>query len=85
MTINEKFDELISNLLNSLEEIQAAAIVDKDGLIIFSKIRGMDKEDEGIGTITTVFESFIERVKKDLGTVTNFVNITLIDENKYCF
>jgi len=85
MTINEKFDELISNLLNSLEEIQAAAIVDKDGLIIFSKIRSLDKEDERIGTITTVFESFIERVKKDFSTVTNFINITLIDDNKFLF
>ncbi len=85
MAISDKFNELISNLLNSLEEIQAAAIVDKDGLIIFSKIKGLDKEDEGIGTITTVFESFIERVKKDFETVTNFVNVTLIDENKFLF
>jgi small GTP-binding protein len=85
MAKTDKFDELISNLFNSLEEIQAVAIVDKDGLIIFSKIKGMNKEDEEIGTITTVFESFIERVKKDFGKVTNFVNITLIDENKFLF
>ena len=85
MAINDKFNELISNLLNSLEEIQAVAIVDKDGLIIFSKIRNMDKEDDEIGTITAKFDSFIERIKKDFGTATNFVNITLVDEKKFLF
>ena len=85
MAINDKFNELISNLLNSLEEIKAAAIVDKDGLIIFSKIKGIDKEDDEIGTITAVFDSFIGRIKKDFGTASNFVNITLVDDNKFLF
>ncbi len=85
MGITDKFNELISNLLNSLEEIQAAAIVDRNGLIIFSKIKGMDKEDDKIGTVTATFDSFIERIKKDFGAATNFVNVTLVDENKYLF
>ena len=85
MGITDKFNELISNLLNSLEEIQAAAIVDRNGLIIYSKIKGMDKEDDEIGTVTATFDSFIERIKKDFGAATNFVNVTLVDENKYLF
>jgi len=85
MAKTDKFNELISNLLNSLEEIQAAAIVDRNGLIIFSKIKGMDKEDDKIGTVTATFDSFIERIKKDFGAATNFVNVTLVDENKYFF
>ncbi len=85
MAISDKFNELISNLLNSLEEIQAVAIVDKDGLIIFSKIRNMNEEEDEIGTITAKFDSFIERIKKDFGTATNFVNITLVDEKKFLF
>ncbi|QEE16516.1 GTP-binding protein [Promethearchaeum syntrophicum] len=84
MGINDQFNELISNLLSSLEEIKAAAIVDKDGLLIFSKIKGMDKDDE-IGTVTAVFDSFIGRIKKDFGTASNFINITLVDENKFMF
>ncbi len=85
MSINDKFNELISNLLNSLEEIQATAIVDRNGLIIFSKIRSMGKVDDEIGTVTAVFDSFIERIKKDFGTATNFVNITLVDDKKFLF
>ena len=85
MAKTNKFDELISNLLDSLKEIQAAAIVDRNGLIIFSKIKDMDKEDDEIGTVTAMFDSFIERIKKDFGAATNFINITLVDENKYLF
>ena len=84
--INDKFNEIISNLLNSLEQIQAVAIVDKDGLIIYSKIRDISNEDdEKIGTVTAMFDSFIERIKKDFRTATNFVNITLVDEKKFLF
>ena len=85
MAINDKFNELISNLLDSLEEIKAAAIVDRNGLIIFSKIKDVDKEDDEIGTVTAMFDSFIERIKKDFGAASNFVNITLVDENKFLF
>ncbi|MHA1718924.1 MAG: GTP-binding protein [Promethearchaeota archaeon] len=85
MAISDKFNELISNLLNSLEEIKAAAVVDRDGLIIYSKIRDIDKDEDEIGTVTAMFDTFIGRIKKDFGTATNFLNITSVDENKFLF
>ncbi len=85
MSTTEIFDKLIGNLMESISLIQATAIVDNDGLIIYSKIRDPETHDEIIGTVTAVFKEFIERIKKDFGSAESFVNVSTIDDKKFVF
>ncbi|MHA1744818.1 MAG: GTP-binding protein [Promethearchaeota archaeon] len=81
----ERFDQLIESLMNTNSDIRAIAIVDKDGLIIHSKLREQETDENIIGTVTAVFDSFIQRIKTDFGSAEDFVNIITVDENKILF
>ena len=85
MSTQQIFEALLSNLMNSIGEIKAAAIVDRNGLIIHSKLRVENAGDDIIGTVTAVFDSFIARVKADFGSAENFLNVMSVDQNKFVF
>lgn len=85
MSTSELFDKLIGNLMHSLPLVKAAAIVDDNGLIIYSNLRNPEEKDDVIGTVTAVFKDFIDRIQKDFGSADNFVNVSTIDENKFVF
>ncbi|WP_457558185.1 GTP-binding protein [Candidatus Harpocratesius sp.] len=85
MNDTEMFDNLITQLMAEITEIQASAIVDRDGLIIYSKLRNTQAEDDAIGAVTAVFDSFIARIKTDLGSAKEFVTILSVDQNKMLF
>ncbi len=88
-TTTELIDSLISEMMQEIPMITASAVVDKDGLIIYSKFQGAaaegDAEDENIGVVTAVFDSFIARVRKDLGATKSFLNIMTVDTHKMMF
>ena len=79
------FDQLISNLMEKNTDIISAAIVDQNGLIIHSKMRDEDTDDDVIAATTSVFDIFISRVKKEFGSAEDFVNIITVGENKFLF
>lgn len=85
MSKTDIFKELIDNLMKSIPLIKAVAIVDNDGLIIFSSLQNPDDNDDVIGTVTAVFKDFIERIKTDYGSAESFVNVSTIDEKKFVF
>ncbi|WP_371803998.1 GTP-binding protein [Candidatus Lokiarchaeum ossiferum] len=85
MSTHELFSSLISNIMQTIEEITAAAIVDHDGLIIASMLRDPAAEEDIIGTVTAVFDTFINRVKKDFGSTESFVSIMSVENKKFVF
>lgn len=82
MSTTQLLESLIAEFMKSIPLIKATAVVDKDGLIIYSKIRDTDTNDDAIGAVTAVFDSFLARIKSDLGATKDFVNIITIDDNK---
>ena len=82
---SELFNQLISNLMKISPEIRATTIVDRDGLIIHSQMRDEDTDEDIIAATTSVFDIFINRVKKDFGSAEDFVNLMTVDENKFVF
>lgn len=81
----ELFETLLTNLVNGVNGIKAAAIVDKEGLIISSKLSEHSGSDDIIGSVTAVFENLISRVKTDFGSAEDFVNTMSVDKNKFVF
>ncbi|MHA1584180.1 MAG: GTP-binding protein [Promethearchaeota archaeon] len=85
MVKQERLEELMENLMEALPTIEAAAIVDRNGLIIYSKLRNPESEDDILGTVTAVFDSFIDRLKLDFGSAGEFLNVMKVDQNKFMF
>jgi Ras-related protein Rab-1A len=81
----DQFNSLLSNLVNALDGIKAAAIVDKDGLIIASQLRDKTGDEDVIGSVTAMFDTFISRIKSDFGSAEDFLNIITVDQNKIVF
>ncbi len=81
----QQLGALLKNLIDAIDGIKAAAIVDKEGLIIASALKDTSGNEDIIGSITAVFDSFISRVKTDFGSAEDFVNIMTVDQNKMVF
>ncbi|MHA1613165.1 MAG: GTP-binding protein [Promethearchaeota archaeon] len=88
-TTTDLIESLVGEMMRDIPMIIASAVVDKDGLIIYSKFRDAavdgDTNDENIGVVTAVFDTFISRVRKDLGATQTFLNIMTVDKNKMMF
>ncbi|MFX0030239.1 MAG: GTP-binding protein [Candidatus Hermodarchaeota archaeon] len=75
-------EELLSNLLNEIEDLSAALVLDLDGLVIAKKsISGFD--EELIGAIMGILEQTINRIKKY--TETSFGSGTLVTNELQLF
>ncbi len=57
---------LLTNLMNTVNEISATAVVLRNGLIVASEIRDPQTQDELIGALTASFDRVIMRVQKDM-------------------
>lgn len=84
-TDTELFERLISEMMEQIPEIKASAITDRDGLIIYSKLRNTSTEDEAIGAVTAVFDGFVNRFKNDLGSAKEYTTIISVDNQKMLF
>ncbi|MHA1673266.1 MAG: GTP-binding protein [Promethearchaeota archaeon] len=85
MSTTDLIDSLVGEMMREIPLITASAVVDKDGLIIYSKFQDTNADDATIGVVTAVFDSFIARVRQDLGATQNFLNIMTVDNNKIMF
>lgn len=85
MSTSRNFDQLLSNLLTANEEIRAVAVVLRNGLVVASKLRDENTDEDLLAATTAVFDIFIKRVKKDFGSAENFINIMTVDDNKFLF
>ena len=81
----ELLEKLVENLMNALKEIESIVVADREGLIIISKTREEEENDAEMGATTAVFDSFIERIKKDFGSAEDFLNVTTVNDKKFLF
>ena len=75
----------LTNYLNEVEGVYAVAACDRDGLIIASEGREDAGSENVIGVISTILDGYIERIKSEFGTESNFFNITTTGDKKFAY
>ena len=78
------FRTLLKGFMDDVAGVEAVAIVDRDSLIIASESRE-ETEAETIGVISVMMDSYFERIKREFGTESNFLNITVTENKKFAF
>lgn len=68
-----------------VDGVEAVVICDRDGFTIASESREESESDSLIGGISAAIDSSIDRIKKEFGTESNFLNITSIGNKKFAF
>lgn len=75
----------LTKYLNEVEGVLAVAACDRDGLIIASEGREDAGSENVIGVISTILDGYIERIKSEFGTESNFFNITTTGDKKFAY
>lgn len=79
---------LLENYMFEVDGVGACAICDREGLIIASKSREKDdkESDSVIGAISAFIDKYIDKIKDEYQTQSNFFNITSMEDKKlaYC-
>ena len=70
-----------------VDGVEAVAICDRNGLIIAteSKEESENENESLIGVISAIIDSSLDRIKKEFGTESNFLNITSTGDKKFAF
>ncbi len=71
--------------MNDIAGVIAVAICDRDGFIIASEDRAEFNNEPIIGVLSAVLDSYIERIKNEFGTESNFMNITTTGDKKFAY
>jgi small GTP-binding protein len=85
MSSSQKYEKILTNLLEADKKIKAIVVTLRNGLVIASKIRDADTDEELVAATTSVFDIFMNRVKKDFGSANDFINMMTVDANKFLF
>lgn len=83
MTKSALLEELLGNLLDALQ-LDACAVVDRDGLIIAS-VTAEGMNDDQVGAVTAMADKMVGRIKAEFGGQKSFFTITAVGEKKYAF
>ena len=79
---------LLENYMFQVDGVAAVAICDREGLIIASKSREKDdkESDSVIGAISAFIDKYVDKIKNEYQTQSNFFNITSMEDKKlaYC-
>lgn len=80
-------NEILLNYMYEIDGVAAVAICDRDGFIIASESK--DKESSGtdsvMGAISAFLDIYIDRIKSEYQTQSNFFNITSMEEKKFAY
>ena len=68
-----------------VDGVEAVAICDRNGLIIAAESKEESESDSLIGVISAIIDSSLDRIKKEFGTESNFLNITSTGDKKFAF
>ena len=71
--------------MNDVAGVIAVAICDRDGFIIASEDRAEFNNESIIGVLSAVLDSYIDRIKNEFGTESNFMNITTTGDKKFAY
>jgi small GTP-binding protein len=78
---------LLKNYMYEVDGAAAVAICDRDGFIIASESKEKKKEDADsvMGAISAFLDIYIDRIKNEFQTQSNFFNITSMQDKKFAY
>jgi small GTP-binding protein len=81
------FKPILKNYITDVEGVLGVAVYDRNGLIISSQFREKIGEDAEsvLGAVSAVLDSYIDRIKSEFNTKSNFFNITSTTDKKFIF
>ena len=79
--------DLLENYMFNVDGAVAVAICDRDGFIIQSesKEKGVKDSDSIMGAISAFLDIYIDRIKSEYQTESNFFNITSMQDKKFAY
>jgi small GTP-binding protein len=83
--VENLFRTLLRNYMNDVNGVEAVAVCDRDGLIIASESKEEAESESVIGVISVVLDSYMDRIKREFGTESDFFNITSTADKKFAF
>ncbi len=83
----EMLESLLENYMFDIDGALAVAICDRDGFIIASNSKEKDgtESDSVIGVISAFLDTYIDRIKREFQTQSNFFNITSMQDKKFAY
>jgi len=80
-------ESLLQNYMFDIDGAIAVAICDRDGFIIASnsKEKSGAESDSLLGAISAFLDVYIDRIKKEFQTQSNFFNITSMQDKKFAY
>ncbi|MFX1287384.1 MAG: GTP-binding protein [Promethearchaeota archaeon] len=78
---------LLTNYMFDVDGAIAVAICDRDGFIIASESREKEakESDSVMGAISAFLDVYIDRIKNEFQTQSNFFNITSMEDKKFAY
>jgi small GTP-binding protein len=79
--------KILENYMYEMDGVAAVAICDRDGFIIASESKEKDslETDSVMGAISAFLDIYIDRIKTEYQTQSNFFNITSMEEKKFAY
>ena len=80
-------ESLLENYMSDIDGAIAVAICDRDGFIIASnsKEKTGTESDSVLGAISAFLDIYIDRIKNEFQTQSNFFNITSMQDKKFAY
>jgi len=83
----ELLESLLENFMFDIDGAIAVAVCDRDGFIIVSesKEKAGKESDSVLGAISAFLDVYIDRIKNEFQTQSNFFNITSMQDKKFAY
>ena len=83
----DMLESLLENYMSDIDGAIAVAICDRDGFIIASnsKEKNGTESDSVLGAISAFLDIYIDRIKNEFQTQSNFFNITSMQDKKFSY
>jgi small GTP-binding protein len=83
----ELLESLLENFMFDIDGAIAVAVCDRDGFIIVSesKEKAGKESDSVLGAISAFLDIYIDRIKNEFQTQSNFFNITSMQDKKFAY
>ncbi|MFX1409982.1 MAG: Rab family GTPase, partial [Promethearchaeota archaeon] len=86
MSLKEKLlKSLLFEYMSNIEGILAVTISDREGFIITSESREKNGDDSVLGAVAVALDRYIDRIKKEFGSESNFFNVTILGNKKFVY
>lgn len=84
-TLEARLRSLLSNFINSSEEIIGVVVSDREGFVIASHSKKDTGDESFLAAIAVRIDLFIEKIKKGFESENKFFNITTVQGKKFAY